>query len=152
MEKILTTLRTAPAPSRGDKSPLLTDTSIATSKTTSPLVDRTALPLSPIQYLTAVVDSVAPLVKIRQQKGMLGGGQNMPIPVPLRVKQRRRAAIKWIIETSQKRTEPALADRIAREVMAVAGGGSGVWEKRGQVHRLAITARSNIRQSLQRRK
>lgn len=69
----------------------------------------------------------------------------MPIPVPLRVKQRRRTAIKWILESSEKRGDVHLADRVAREVMAVAGGGSGVWEKRAMVHRLAITARSNVR-------
>lgn len=150
MATILSTLRTAPSPQPNATRPLLSDSSIATTRTTAPAVPRTSLPLSPIQYLTSVIDSVAPLVKIRQQRGILGGGQNLPIPVPLRVKQRRRTAIKWILESSEKRTDVAMADRVSREIIAVASGGSGVWEKRAQLHRLAITARSNVRSSMQR--
>lgn len=152
MASILTALRTGSSPQSNTTRPLLSDNSIATTRTTAPAVPRAGLPLSPIQYLTSVVDSVAPLVKIRQQRGVLGGGQSLPIPVPLRVKQRRRTAIKWILEGSEKRGEVALADRISREVMAVASGSSGVWEKRAQLHRSAITARSNVRSSLQGRK
>ena len=152
MELILNTLRTAPPPSHTAARPLLTDNSINTTRTTAPSVERSSLSMSPIQYLTAVVDSVAPLVKIRQQKGVLGGGQSMPIPVPLRIKQRRRSAIKWILESSEKRSDLQLAQRIAKEVMAVAAGQGGVWEKRAQTHRMAITARSNVRTGMQGRK
>jgi small subunit ribosomal protein S7 len=152
MEMVLNTLRTAPPPSHAALRPLLSDVPINTTRVTAPSVERASLPMSPIQYLTAVVDSVAPLVKIRQQKGVLGGGQSMPIPVPLRVKQRRRSAIKWILESSQKRTDPQLAERIAKEVMAVAAGSGGVWEKRAQTHRMAVTARSNVRNTVQGRK
>jgi len=145
MDHILSTLRTAPPPAMNSARPLLSDASINTTHTTAPAVPRANLSMSPIQYLTSVVDSVAPLVKIRQQRGVLGGGQSLPIPVPLRIKQRRRTAIKWIIEGSEKRTDVSLKERVAREIMAVASGSSGVWEKRAGVHRLAITARSNVR-------
>ena len=145
MSHVLSTLRTAPSPQSVSERPLLSDTNISTARVTAPSIPRSSLSLSPIQYLTTVVDSIAPLVKIRQQRGVLGGGQSLPIPVPLRVKQRRRTAIKWILESSEKRGEVHLADRVAKEVMAVASGSSGVWEKRAQVHRLAITARSNVR-------
>jgi small subunit ribosomal protein S7 len=147
MSQILHTLRTSPSAPANASRPLLTDHTIATTKISQPAQQRPTLPLSPIAYLTSIIDSVAPLTKIRLQRGILGGGQQLPLPVPLRIKQRRRTAIKWILDGSEKRSETALADRLA-----VAAGQSAVWERRAMAHRLATTARSNIRSSLQNRK
>ena len=102
------------------------------------------LPLNPVLYLTLVVDSVAPLFRIRQQKGIAGGGAAVQIPHPLTLRQRRRAAIKWIIDGSEKRRDARFADRVAAEVVAVAEGRSGVWEKRDQVHKIGISGRANL--------
>lgn len=136
MAIILNTLRTAPVPA-GDASAM--DRALLSD------VPRDALPLEPVKYLTAVVDSVAPLVKIRQQKGVLGGGQSMPIPVPLTQRQRRRTAIQWILAAAENRRELALADRVAKEIINVAEGRSGAWERRQRVHKLAISARANVK-------
>ena len=155
MSKVLETLRTAPPPQTqagGTPANLLSDNTINTGKTTATWVQRDKLPHSPIQYLTSVIDSVAPLMKIRNQKGVLGGGQSLPIPVPLRVKQRRRAAIKWILDSAANNRDTYLADRVAKEIIKVANGTSSAWEKRAQLHRMAITARSNVRNSMQGRR
>ncbi|RMD41762.1 hypothetical protein DV735_g3357, partial [Chaetothyriales sp. CBS 134920] len=151
---ILDYLRTAPAPHASGASyrPLLSDTMLNTEHTHTVAVPREQLPLSPIQYLTAAIDSVAPLVKIRQQKGMAGGGASTPIPVPLRVKQRRRTAIQWILQAAESRKETRLAERLAKEIIKVADGTSSAWEKRQQVHRLAVVARSNIRLTMRRKR
>jgi ribosomal protein S7 len=69
----------------------------------------------------------------------------LPIPIPIRVALRRRAAIKWVLETADKRTEAKLADRVSREIIGVAEGTSSVWDKRQAVHKLAVTARVNVR-------
>jgi small subunit ribosomal protein S7 len=103
------------------------------------------LPLSPIQYLTAVFDSVAPLVKIRQQKGMAGGGKALPIPIPIGINLRRRTAMKWILDSADRRTEAKLADRVSREIISAAEGTSSAWEKRQAVHKSAVTARVNVK-------
>ncbi|KGO54697.1 Sodium/sulfate symporter [Penicillium expansum] len=95
------------------------------------------LPLDPVLYLTLVVDSVAPLFRIRQQKGIAGGGTAVQIPHPLTLRQRRRTAIKWILDASEKRRDALFANRVAAEVVSVAEGRSGVWEKRDQQHKIA---------------
>ncbi|KAJ5170265.1 Sodium/sulfate symporter [Penicillium coprophilum] len=102
------------------------------------------LPLDPVLYLTLVVDSVAPLFRIRQQKGIAGGGTAVQIPHPLTLRQRRRTAIKWIIDASEKRRDALFANRVAAEVVAVAEGRSGVWEKRDQQHKIGISGRANL--------
>lgn len=109
---------------------------------------RETLPLDPVRYLTAAIDSVAPLIKIRQQRGVAGGGASLPIPVPLGLRQRRRTAIQWILASADSRRDIKLADRVAKEIINVAEGRGGAWEKRALVHKLGISARANIRQML----
>jgi small subunit ribosomal protein S7 len=141
MSVILDTLRTALPPQTNPARPLLA------SFPPAPI-----LPLSPIQYLTAAIDSVAPLIKIRQQKGVMGGGASLPIPVPLGVKQRRRTAMQWILSSAEKRRETRLADRVAREIISVAEGKSSAWERRAAVHKMGVSARSNVRLAMMRRR
>ncbi|KAK6832686.1 hypothetical protein RU639_004362 [Aspergillus parasiticus] len=132
MAFILDHLRTASPPQPNPKRPLL------------PGPPAPQLPLNPVLYLTLIVDSVAPLIKIRQQKGIAGGGASVQIPVPLALRQRRRTAIKWIIDGSDKRRDSKFAQRVANELVAVAEGRSGVWDKREQQHKLGIAGRSNL--------
>lgn len=102
------------------------------------------LPLNPLLYLTLIIDSVAPLVKIRQQKGIAGGGAAVQIPVPLALRQRRRTAIRWIIDASDKRRDSNFAMRVAQELVSVAEGRSGAWDRREMVHKLGVAGRSNL--------
>ncbi|KAJ6075400.1 uncharacterized protein N7446_003177 [Penicillium canescens] len=102
------------------------------------------LPLDPVLYLTLIVDSVAPLFRIRQQKGIAGGGTAVQIPHPLTLRQRRRTAIKWILDQSDKRKDALFAHRVAAELVAVAEGRSSVWDKRDQQHKIGISGRANL--------
>lgn len=123
----------------------LTQTTDATAITRIP---RAALPLHPVEYLTTIIDSVSPLIKIRQQAGLAGGGKSLPIPVPLGVRQRRRQAIQWILSAAGNRREVKFSERVARELLRVADGTSGVWERRAMVHRLGVASRSNVSAAL----
>lgn len=139
MSFILDHLRTAPPPQPHPKRRLL------------PGPPSPQLPLNPVLYLTLIVDSVAPLIKIRQQKGIAGGGAAVQIPVPLMQRQRRRTAIRWIIDASDKRRDSSFAQRVAHELVAVAEGRSGVWDRREAVHKLGVAGRSNLGLVTQRR-
>ena len=107
------------------------------------------LPLNPILYLTLAIDSVAPLLRIRSQKGAAGGGVALQIPVPLGLRQRRRTAVQWILNAASKRKNVGsgkgmFAQRIAQELISVVEGKSSVWERRNAVHKLAVAARANV--------
>ncbi|KAF7846090.1 hypothetical protein BT93_L5271 [Corymbia citriodora subsp. variegata] len=128
----------APVPT-SSSSPAISDINTITH------LPRSTLPLHPIAYLTTIIDSVAPLLKIRQMRGVAGGGQSLPVPTPMGIRQRRRQAIQWILGAADGRRETKLSDRVAREFLSVAEGKSGVWERRAMVHRLAVSARSNIK-------
>lgn len=138
MADILNYLRTAPPPTYSPTRPLLPGAPPASH-----------LPLNPVLYLTLAIDSVAPLLRIRSQRGAAGGGVALQIPVPLGLRQRRRTAVQWILDAASKRKTRGsgrgqFAQKVAEELVSVVEGRSGIWEKRGGVHRIGTTARSNL--------
>ncbi|KAL9637181.1 MAG: hypothetical protein Q9204_001977 [Flavoplaca sp. TL-2023a] len=138
MAMILNHLRTSSPPSVNPDRPLLPGSPPASH-----------LPLNPILYLTLAVDSVAPLLRIRAQKGMAGGGVALQMPVPLALRQRRRQAVMWILDSASKKPSRGsgrggFAQKVAEEVIAVVEGRSGVWDRRGGIHKLAVSARANL--------
>ncbi|USP81768.1 universal stress protein [Curvularia clavata] len=138
MALILQHLRTSPIPTINPSRPLLPGAPPPSH-----------LPLNPVLYLTLAIDSVAPLMRIRSQRGAAGGGVALQIPVPLGQRQRRRAAIQWIMAAASKRRnmgsgKNSFAQRIAQELIAVVQGTSGIWDRRNAIHKLGVAARANI--------
>ena len=138
MAMILERLRTAAPPTPDPRHPLIPG---------APPTNH--LPLNPVLYLTLAIDSVAPLLRIRSQKGAAGGGVALQIPIPLGLRQRRRTAVMWILDAATKRRtrgsgRTMFAHKVADELIAIVEGKSGVWEKRSGVHRLGVAARANL--------
>ncbi|KAH6605714.1 hypothetical protein Trco_004867 [Trichoderma cornu-damae] len=138
MATVMNFLRMAPAPIYSPKFPLLPGTPPASH-----------LPLNPVLYITIAIDSVAPLLKVRNIAGAGGGGRALELPVPLAVRQRRRMAFQWILDAINKKPSKGsgqnqFAHRIAEEIVAVVEGRSSVWEKRKLVHKLGTAARANV--------
>ncbi|EPE34601.1 Ribosomal protein S7 [Glarea lozoyensis ATCC 20868] len=138
MAFILNFLRTSPPPQTNPDRPLLPGSPPAY-----------ALPLNPVLYLTLAIDSIAPLLRIRSQKGAAGGGTALQIPVPLGLRQRRRTAITWILDAASKKKSRGsgknqFAQRVAEEIISVVEGRSGVWDKRGLIHKSGTSARANL--------
>jgi len=138
MSFILNHLRTAPPPVPNPSRPLLPGAPPPAH-----------LPLNPIGYLTVAIDSVAPLLRIRSQRGAAGGGAALQIPVPLGLRQRRRQAVQWILDAANKKKSRGsgkhqFALRVADEIINVVEGKSSVWEKRQLVHKTGTSARANL--------
>ena len=142
---ILERLRTAAPPSTNPQRPLI------------PGAPPTShLPLNPVLYLTLAVDSLAPLMRIRSQKGAAGGGVALQIPVPLSLRQRRRTSITWILNAAGKRRSTGsgrsmFAQKVAEELISIVGGKSSLWEKRSGIHRLGVNARANLNVRIRRK-
>ncbi len=146
MSLILNHLRTAPPPVLNPARPLLPGSPPGSH-----------LPLDPIGYLTLAIDSVAPLLRIRSQRGGAGGGVALQIPVPLGLRQRRRQAVMWILDAASKKRSRGsgkgqFAQRVAEEVISVVEGRSAVWEKRQLVHKTGTSARANLNYGQMKRK
>jgi small subunit ribosomal protein S7 len=138
MARILTHLRTSRPPVVNPLRPLIPGAPPAAH-----------LPLNPILYLTLAIDSVAPLVRMKNYKGMSGGGTALQIPIPLEVHARRRVAFKWILDVVSKKPfrgsgEGGLAQKIADELVSIIEGKSSLWDRRTSVHKLGVAARANL--------
>ena len=138
MAHILEYLRTSPPPTINPTRPLLAGAPPPSH-----------LPLNPILYLTLAIDSVAPLIRVARYSGILGGGHAMDVPLPLRVRQRRRIAFQWILDAVEKKPSRGSGRkqfpyRVAEEIVAVAEGRSAVWNKRMEVHKTGTAARANL--------
>jgi small subunit ribosomal protein S7 len=112
MSLILHFLRTSPAPKVNPARPLLPGAPSSNS-----------LPLNPELYFTLAIDSVAPLVKVRNMKGLGGGGTALEIPEPLAARTRRRMAFMWILDTVDKKKSRGsgrkqFPARVAEEIIA----------------------------------
>lgn len=108
------------------------------------------LPLNPVQYLMLAIESVAPLLRVKSLKGAAGGGRSLQVPVPLSQRQRRRQAVMWILDAAGKRRtrgsgHGGFAQKVAEELIAVAEGRSGCWERRSGIHKLGVGARANLK-------
>nr|POE74702.1 37s ribosomal protein s7, mitochondrial [Quercus suber] len=135
---ILTHLRTAPAPSYNPSRPLLPGAPPASH-----------LPLHPTLYLQLAIDSLAPLLRIKAIRGAAGGGQSLQVPTPLNLRQRRRAAIQWILDAASKRKTAGsgndmFALKVAAEIVSVVEGRSALWDRRAALHKLGTSARANL--------
>lgn len=138
MSIILNHLRSAPPPKINPLRPLLPGAPPPSH-----------LPLNPVLYLTLAIDSIAPLIRIRSQRGAAGGGHALQIPVPLRLKKRRRTAFQWILSAVKKKQNRGsgrdyFAHRVAEELIAVVEGRSSAWERRQLLHKLGVSNRANL--------
>lgn len=138
MSLILQHLRTSPVPTINPSRPMIPGAPPPSH-----------LPLNPVLYLTLAIDSVAPLMRLRSQRGAAGGGVALQIPVPLGQRQRRRTAVEWILGNASKRRttgsgKGGFAQRVAQELIAVVEGRSSVWERRNAIHKQGVAARANI--------
>jgi small subunit ribosomal protein S7 len=138
MALLLNFLRSSPPPIISPKFPLLPGTPPPAH-----------LPLNPVLYLTIAIDSVSPLVHVRYLKGLGGGGTSLEVPAPLAVRQRRRMAIKWLLDVVEKKPSRGsgraqLANRLSEEVIAIVEGRSSLWDRRDQAHKQSTAARANL--------
>ncbi|KAJ3175488.1 hypothetical protein HDU87_006151 [Geranomyces variabilis] len=104
---------------------------------------RAADPASdPHATLAAAVAKVSPLVKIVTTKR---GAKGIQTPTPLSERQRRRFGILWIVEAaSGVKVGLTFGQRIGAEVLAIMKDESAALQKRTNIHKQALSNRSNI--------
>jgi small subunit ribosomal protein S7 len=89
---------------------------------------------SPIEVFTEALDNVKPAVEVRSRRV---GGATYQVPVEVRPERREALAIRWLIDSSRKRNENTMEERLAAELVdAVNGRGTAV-KKREDTHKMA---------------
>ncbi|KAG0285123.1 hypothetical protein BGZ96_010554 [Linnemannia gamsii] len=95
----------------------------------------------PYHVILDALELASPILKLTAIKK---GSKVLQVPTPMTERQRRRKAIVWILEASDKRKgEKQLKDRLASEFLAVVNGNSGALVKKNQLHKMALANRAN---------
>ncbi|KAF9956944.1 hypothetical protein BGZ70_009697 [Mortierella alpina] len=95
----------------------------------------------PYQVVLDAIELASPILKLSAVKK---GSKVLQVPTPMTERQRRRKAIVWIVEASDKRKgERQFKDRLATEFLAVVNGNSGALVKKNQLHKAALANRAN---------
>ncbi len=85
------------------------------------------------------VRNVMPQVEVKPRRV---GGANYQVPVEIRGDRRYSLAVRWIIDSSRKRSGRSMRERLAAELLEAADGQGGAIRRRDDVHRMAEANRA----------
>ncbi|OBA19773.1 ribosomal protein S7 [Metschnikowia bicuspidata var. bicuspidata NRRL YB-4993] len=96
----------------------------------------------PVEVLYETLDKLGPLFQLKVKK--TGTAKNRTVPFPLNRRQRNRYAILWIMGGAEKKKSLDFSVRLAEEIIGAYEGKSLGYEKKAQLHKMAITNRAYI--------
>ncbi len=89
---------------------------------------------SPVDVFVAALSNIRPVVEVKSRRV---GGANYQVPVEVRPARRTALAMRWLKESARKRSEKAMGQRLAGELLDAAEGRGGAMKKREEIHRMA---------------
>ncbi|MDP4796956.1 MAG: 30S ribosomal protein S7 [Rhodospirillales bacterium] len=88
----------------------------------------------PLQVFHEAISNVKPMIEVRSRRV---GGATYQVPVEVRTDRRQALAIRWLVETSRKRSENTMMERLSAELMDAANNRGAAVKKREDTHRMA---------------
>ena len=88
----------------------------------------------PLQIFHNALENVKPQVEVRSRRV---GGATYQVPMEVRGERAQALAIRWIIDTSRKRSENTMTGRLSSELMDAAENRGAAVKKREDAHRMA---------------
>ncbi|MDI9408669.1 MAG: 30S ribosomal protein S7 [Candidatus Pacebacteria bacterium] len=93
----------------------------------------------PLKLFHDALTNVKPSVEVRSRRV---GGATYQVPVEVRADRAQALAIRWIIETSRKRSETTMIDRLSGELLDAANNRGAAVKKREDTHKMADANRA----------
>jgi small subunit ribosomal protein S7 len=87
-----------------------------------------------MELLEQALDNVRPVVEVKSRRV---GGATYQVPIEVRSVRRTTLAMRWIIESSRKRSEKSMARRLAGELLDASDSRGAAVKKREDTHRMA---------------
>lgn len=78
--------------------------------------------------------NVKPVMEVRSRRV---GGATYQVPIEVRPARQQSLAIRWILESTRKRNERTMVERLANELMDAANERGTAFKKKEDVHRMA---------------
>lgn len=87
-----------------------------------------------IDVFQKALENVKPLVEVRSRRV---GGATYQVPVEVRIDRQQSLSIRWILESTRKRNERTMVDRLANELIDAANEKGNAFKKKEEVHKMA---------------
>ncbi len=93
----------------------------------------------PVGVFHAALENIRPSVEVRSRRV---GGATYQVPVEVRTERQQALAIRWLIESSRKRGENTMIERLSGELLDASNGRGQAVKKREDTHRMAEANRA----------
>ena len=93
----------------------------------------------PLQLFHDALENVKPVLEVRSRRV---GGATYQVPVEVRPERRQALAIRWIIQTAQRRSEKTMMERLAGELLDAANNRGAAFKKREDTLKMAEANRA----------
>ena len=93
----------------------------------------------PIEVFDEALENIAPMVEVKSRRV---GGATYQVPVEVRAERAQALAIRWLIDSSRKRGETTMVDRLSAELMDAANNRGNAVKKREDTHKMAEANRA----------
>jgi len=88
----------------------------------------------PVRVFHDALDNVKPQVEVRSRRV---GGATYQVPVEVRSTRAQALAIRWLIDSSRKRSENTMTERLSGELVDASNNRGAAVKKREDTHRMA---------------
>ena len=93
----------------------------------------------PVKEFHDALENVRPHLEVRSRRV---GGATYQVPVEVRAERAQALAIRWLIDSSRKRGETTMMDRLSGELMDAANNRGNAVKKREDTHKMAEANRA----------
>jgi small subunit ribosomal protein S7 len=88
----------------------------------------------PVEIFEKAVNNVKPVIEVKSRRV---GGSTYQVPTEVVPSRRTALAIRWLISNAQERTEKAMREKLAGELIDAANNRGGAIKKKEAVHKMA---------------
>ena len=93
----------------------------------------------PVKVFHDALENVRPHLEVRSRRV---GGATYQVPVEVRAERAQALAIRWLIESSRKRGEITMVDRLSAELLDASNNRGNAVKKREDTHKMAEANRA----------
>ena len=87
-----------------------------------------------IEVFTEAVENVKPILEVKSRRV---GGATYQVPVEVRPERQLSLSLRWLVDSSRKRNERTMAQRLANELMDAADNKGSAFKKKEDMYKMA---------------
>lgn len=87
-----------------------------------------------IEIFVKALENVKPIIEVKSRRV---GGATYQVPVEVRPVRQQSLAMRWLVDSSRKRNERTMAQRLANELMDAADQKGSAFKKKEDVYKMA---------------